>query len=98
MRTRSKVAVILALVGFLGCIGSSAALASMACCTASCDPCPILVSKTVIASSPHKAVSLHALLPAAFEPIRLSRVSFHEGNFAHATTSLPPEFRSPMRN
>ena len=98
MRFPRRLAVLLAIVGFVGCISASAAWSAMSCCTPVCDPCPILVAKTVVASSPHRAVSLHALLPAAFEPILLSRVAFHEGDFVHARRSLPPEFRSPMRN
>ena len=98
MRPSRRIAVLLALVGFVGCIGASAAWAAVSCCTPACDPCPILVAKTTLASSPHKAVSLHALLPAAFDPVPLVRVAFYGGDSVNATRSLPPGFRSPMRN
>ena len=98
MRLPRRIAVLMALVGFVGCIAASAAWSAMSCCTPVCDPCPILVSKTVVASSPHKANSQHALLPAAFQLLVLSRASFHVRYFTQVTTALPSEFRSPMRN
>ena len=99
MRMRGKVAVLLALAGFVGCItGSAIWAASMSCCAKTCEPCPILLSKTTVPGSPEKVDVLHALLPAAFPLVRQAAAAIHGRSLAQIPTFLPHEFRRPMRN
>jgi hypothetical protein len=95
---RGKVAVLLALAGFLGCVTGSAAWASMACCATTCDPCPILISKTALPGSTEKVDALHALLPAAIPLVLRTRASIWTPAFERIPTHLPTGFQRPMRN
>jgi hypothetical protein len=99
MRMRSKVAVLLALAGFLGCIVCSTAwAASMSCCAKTCDPCPILVTKSALPASPEKVDVLHALLPAAFAFVPGVSATIGTPAFERIPADLPTGFRRPMRN
>jgi hypothetical protein len=98
MRLRGKVAVLVALAGFAGCIVCSTAWAATACCATPCNPCPILLSKSALAGSPDKSDTSHALLPAAFQPIRPAPAVARIHELAQSPTLLPPEFRRPLRN
>jgi hypothetical protein len=98
MRSRYKIAMLVALTAFVGCVFGSTAWAAVSCCTVTCDPCPILVAKTVVASSPQKADSLHALVPAAFPLVLLTRASTFDRASARSPRLLPPEYRRPLRN
>ena len=99
MRMRGKVAVLLALAGFVGCItGSAIWAASMSCCAKTCEPCPILLSKTTVPGSPEKVDVLHALLPAAFSLVLRASASLWTPAFERIPTQLPTGFQRPMRN
>ena len=98
MRWPGKVAVLVGLLGFLGCIVAPAAWASMACCEHSCETCPMLVSKSALAGTPPKLDGHHALLPAAFSLPDPAPAAIHGHILAQIPTFLPHEFRRPMRN
>ena len=98
MRWPGKVAVVVGLIGFLGCLLAPAAWASMACCEHSCETCPMLVSKSALAGTPPKLAGHHALLPAAFAIPRHVAAAIHGNALAQIPTLLPHEFRRPMRN
>ncbi len=96
---RGKVAVLLALAGFVGCItGSAVWAASMSCCATTCDPCPVLISKTALPGAPEKLDGLNALLPAAFPLVLRTRASVWAPAFERIPTHLPTGFQRPMRN
>lgn len=88
-----------ALVGFLACTIGSAQIAPSACCTESCEPCPIIVCKSTAATTSPKVDSPLALVPASLD--------YLFGHAAPASTVVPRpqipaflshEFRRPMRN
>jgi hypothetical protein len=97
MRWPVKAAVLIGLLGFLGCIVAPAAWASMACCEHSCETCPMLVSKSALASAP-KADGHQALLPSDFAVTRPAPAAIHGKTFAQIPSFLSHEFRRPMRN
>ena len=98
MRWPGKVAVVVGLIGFLGCLLAPAAWASMACCEHSCETCPMLVSKSALAGTPPKLDGHQALLPAAFALPDPAPAAIHGSALAQIPTFLPHEFRRPMRN
>ena len=98
MRWPGKVAVVIGLLGFLGCIVAPTAWASMACCEHSCETCPMLVSKSALAGAPSKWDSHRALLSAAFALPTWTATVIHGRTPAQIPTFLPHEFRRPMRN
>ena len=98
MRWSGKVAVLVALLGFLGCIVAPAAWASMACCEHSCETCPMLVSKSALAGTAPKVDTHDTVLPAAFSLPNQALAAIHGNTLAQIPTFLPHEFRRPMRN
>jgi hypothetical protein len=99
MRIRGKVAVLLALAGFVGCItGSAIWAASMSCCATTCDPCPILITKSAVPGSPEKVDTLKALLPAEYPLVLRASASLWTPAFERIPTHLPAGFQRPMRN
>jgi hypothetical protein len=99
MAARTRVVGLAALIGFLACTAWSAQMAPSACCTASCEPCPIVICKSTAATTSPKVDSPLALVPATLDQL------FGHAEPALALTAhfqipafLPHEFRRPMRN
>ena len=98
MRSSGKIAVVVGLLGFLGCLLAPAAWASMACCEHACETCPVLVSKSALAGTSPRLDGHHATLTAAFTLPRPGDTAIHGRTRAQIPTFLPHEFRRPMRN
>src|SRR5262245_37639758 len=97
MRWPGKVAVLVGLLGVVGCIVAPAVWACTACCEQTCETCPMLVSKSALASAP-KADAHHGLLSAAFAVAQPAAAAIHGKTIAQIPSFLPHEFRRPLRN
>ena len=89
-----------ALVGFLACTALSAGLlpALSPCCSDSCEPCPIVICKSTPASPSSKVDAAHALPFAGLVRFVDFAAPAAILSLGRIPTSLPPEFRRPMRS
>jgi hypothetical protein len=98
MRLRIRIAVVLALGGFAGCILGAAAWASMACCATHCEACPMLLSKSALPGSVQKVDHLPVILPAVFRTSSLTGELIRFAAIAQPHVVRSPAFQRPMRN
>lgn len=98
MPMRRKVAGLAALIGFLACTARSAGLVRSACCSAPCDPCPIVFSKSAPANTSQKVDIAQTLAPASLHQILLPAAAAPVATVAQIPAFLSHEYRRPMRN
>src|SRR6476659_6844561 len=98
MRRRKLFAGLAALAGFVGCVVLSAAALRSSCCSASCEPCPMVLCKSTPANSAPKQDVFHALLPSSSPLLRHVQAASLTISHARILPFLSHEFVRPMRN
>ena len=98
MTRHRKVAAWAAFFGFLGCTLGTAGMLATACPSHSCDPCPIVFCQSVAANASPKVDVAVAPPAAVFSLARLVWAPAPAIPAAQIPSSLPHEFRRPMRN
>ena len=93
-----KVVGLAALAGFLACTAWSAGLVPSACCSESCEPCPIILCKSTAVNTSQKVDIAQPLAPSILDHFRLTEAAAPIATLAQIPSSLRPEFRRPMRN
>ena len=100
MKPQRRAIGVAALVGFLACTSWSAGLVPSlsACCSTSCEPCPVVICKSTAVSTSLKADAAYALPPSGFSKVEQPFAAAPIATLAQIPAFLPPEFRRPMRN
>ena len=98
MGPQRRAIAVVALAGFLSCAAWSAGLMPSLCCSETCDPCPILLSKGTAVPASSKADTLLAPAPSSGYPFVLPPAGV-PATIASQLPVFPSHgFRRPMRN